>query len=122
MSGYTNPWTRHYQGPWEERAGNPRLPDWLRVASLAYGKHGANGHALFGPGEVALVLGEVDFKTGEIRTNQNVSRAIKTAVVHGWLAKGSKARCLIVPAHSIEGGMGSPWKSCPQHGSNRVTS
>jgi hypothetical protein len=59
------PWAKHYQHAWEERSGDPNLPDWLRVAALAYGKHSANGHAVFGPGDLALVLGSVDPVTGD---------------------------------------------------------
>jgi hypothetical protein len=109
------PWARHYQHAWEERSGDPNLPDWLRVAALAYGKHAANGHAVFGPGDLALVLGRVDPTTGEISRNDNVSRAIVTAVKHGWLAKGSKARCLIVPAFAVTGGLGSEFARCAIH-------
>jgi hypothetical protein len=109
------PWAKHYQHAWEERSGDPNLPDWLRVASLAYGKHSANGHALFGPGDLALVLGRVDPTTGEITANDNVSRAIRTAVRHGWLARGSKARCLIVPAFAVDGGLGNAYAPCPVH-------
>jgi hypothetical protein len=75
---------------------------------VGYGKHGANGHANFGPGDVALVLGSIERTTGELRPNQNVGRAISTAVRYGWLAKGSKARCLIVPPHAVESGLGNP--------------
>ena len=91
------------------------MPDWLRVAALAYGKHAANGHAVFGPGDLALVLGRIDLATGEIAPNDNVSLAIRTAMRHGWLAKGSKARCLIVPAFAVEGGLGSAFAPCPIH-------
>ena len=110
-----NPWAKHRQHVWEERAGDPALPDWVRVAALAYGKHSANGHANFGPGQVALVLGVVDRATGELRPNQNVSRAIGTAIRYGWLAQGSKARCLVVPPHAVEGGLGNASAPCPFH-------
>ena len=39
------PWARHYHETWQERAGDARLPFWLRVAALAYGSHTDNGHA-----------------------------------------------------------------------------
>lgn len=110
-------WARHYQSVWQERAANPDLPAWLRVVSLAYGSHKANGHAQFGAGDLAVALGSVDMETGELveMPRQNVHRTIQTAVRYGWLAEGSTARCLIVPAHAISGGMGSPSEECPLH-------
>jgi hypothetical protein len=113
--GPEHPWAKHYQHVWQERSGSPNLPDWLRVAALAYGKHAANGHAWFAPGEVALVLGLIDQETGELRPNSNASRAIRKAVQYGWLAEGSKTRCLIVPAHAVGGGLGSEFARCPAH-------
>lgn len=113
--GIENPWARHYQGVWSERSGDPSLPDWLRVAALAYGRHRANGHATFGAGRVALVLARVDTATGELTPSSNVSRAIAKAVEYGWLAQGSKTRCLIVPRHAVEGGVGHPFAACPVH-------
>ena len=60
------PWARHYHEVWQERAGDDRLPAWLRVASLAFGSHLDNGHARFNRGEIALILGKVDPDTGEV--------------------------------------------------------
>lgn len=114
-------WSRHYQHAWEERSGNPALPKWLRVAALAYGKHAANGHAVFGAGDVALVLGDVDRATGAITPDRNVKRAIDTAVQYGWLASGSKSRCLIVPSHAVSGGLGNEHATCPQHRGRTIT-
>lgn len=111
------PWARHFQHVWQERAGDPALPDWLRVACLAYGSHRANGHATLGQGHVALVLARVDVDTGVIAplSRQNVHRAIRASVANGWLSQGSTSRCLIVPAHAVSGGLGSPTDACPQH-------
>lgn len=109
-------WARHYQHVWEERSGAPWLPKWFRVASLAYGKHRANGHAMFGPGEVALIIGTVDLATGELTPDANVARTIGLAVEYGLLAEGSTSRCLIVPAHAIDGPSGDAFAPCPVHG------
>lgn len=111
-----HPWAKHYQHAWAERSGDPNLPDWLRVAALAYGKHSANGHASFAPGDLALVLGTIDRETGELRPSRNVSRAIQTAVRYGWLATGSRTRCLVVPAFAVSGGLGSEYAKCQVHG------
>lgn len=122
MSAYQQPWARHYQRPWAERAGNPGLPLWLRVASLAYGHHLGNGHATFGAGEVRLALSSVD-RDGVLRqpASSDVTRAIRTAVRYGWLAEGSRTRCLVVPGHAIEGGrgVGTEHVPCPEHHPDR---
>lgn len=107
-------WARHYQDDWQSRAGDPRLPKWLRVAALAYGSHSDNGHARFKQGEVALILGSVDPSSGEVRKYANVRRAIAEAVEYGWLEEGSYWGCLIVPAHSIRrGDMARRTSPCP---------
>ena len=109
------PWARHYQHEWQERAGDRRLPYWLRVAALAYGSHADNGHARFKRGEVALVLGELDKETGEIRPYANTRRAIDTAVEYGWLEPDSFWGCLVVPAHAIKKGQHGRRRPCPIH-------
>lgn len=103
------PWARHYQDQWQERAGDPRFPYWLRVAALAYGSHLDNGHARFKRGEIGLILGTPG------QPYPNVRRAIAVAVEYGWLEEGSFWGCLIVPSHAIRKG---PWvtpKPCPVH-------
>lgn len=107
-------WARHFQDDWQARAGDPRLPYWLRVTALAYGSHTDNGHARFKRGEVALILGSVDHTTGVIRPFTNVRREIARAVEYGWLEEGSFWGCLIVPAHSIrKGDFAKKAKPCP---------
>lgn len=114
MSGEKR-WSKHYQDVWEERAGDPQLPKWVRVAALAYGMHKANGHASFPPGYIALVLGK-PIGGGEVVPEPNVGRAIRTAIKYGWLAEGSTSRCLVVPQHAISGPNGNPLAVCPIHG------
>ncbi|MEP9380824.1 hypothetical protein [Nocardioides sp. KR10-350] len=109
-------WARHFMDEWQARAGDPRLPYWLRIASLAYGHHENNGHAKFKRGEIALILAKVDGETGEIRPHQWVGRDIALAVEYGWLSEGSFWGCLIVPAHSVrKGDMWATPKPCPIH-------
>jgi hypothetical protein len=110
-------WAKHYQSSWQERAANPRLPLWLRVAALAYGNHRANGHAVFRAGEVALAVSTVDTATGEINTpdRRDVHDAVRVAVEYGWLAQGSGTTCLVVPAHAVSGGLGNAEAACPVH-------
>lgn len=112
-------WARHYQDEWHAKAGDPRLPRWLRVACLAYGAHGNNGHAPFRRGEVALVLGSPpDHEGGPGPLDRRrVHEVIKTAVEYGWLAPGSWARCLIVPSDQIKKGpFDQAVAPCPHHG------
>lgn len=113
-------WARHYQDDWQSRAGDPRMPKWLRVAALAYGSHADNGHARFKRSEVALILGTVDPQTGEVKPYANVRRAITEAVAYGWLEEGSYWGCLIVPAHSIRrGDMSRKPAPCPLTGNHK---
>ena len=109
------PWARHYQHEWQSRAGDRRLPYWLRIAALAYGSHADNGHARFKRGEIALILSDVDQTTGEVRPHQNVGRAIGDAVEYGWLEPDSYWGCLVVPAHAIKKGVHSSRSPCPIH-------
>lgn len=106
----------HRQRVWEERAADPQLPDWLRATAIAYGKHRANGHANFSRGALRHVLATVNRDTGEYGENENVSRAIATAVRYGFLARGSNTRCLVVPQHAVEGGLGNVHSPCVIHG------
>jgi hypothetical protein len=112
-----NPWTRHYQIGWENRAANTATPLWARVVSLAYGRHEANGHANFPRGELSWILGTPpkDGQPFKRRHRDSVRDAIAVAVKYGWLADGSCSECLIVPSHEIEGPMGNASKPCPVH-------
>lgn len=114
------PWARHYQHEWQERAGDNRLPYWLRVAALAYGSHTDNGHARFKRGEIALILGDIDRTTGQIRPYANARRAIATAIEYGWLEPESFWACLVVPAHAIKKGHHASGNPCPIHVKRRV--
>lgn len=113
-----NPWAKHRQSFWQEKAGSPNLPLWGRVYCLAYGVHRRNGHAPFKTGEIAFATRVVDVSTGEIKeaTRQQINRAIATAVEYGFLHKDSCARCLVVPPWGIEGGMiGGAKEICRSH-------
>ena len=111
-----NPFAFHYQGVWLERSANPSLPDWLRLASLAFGRHKANGHANFGSGEIAKLLGKHD-SDGLVRplSNSAVSNAIRRAKELGFIANVSYARCLVVPPHAVTHGLGSRYERCRIH-------
>jgi hypothetical protein len=115
MGSHERPWARHYQEAWHSRAGDKRLPYWLRVAALAYGSHQDNGHATFKRGEIGMVLACVDSTTGTITPYENVGRAITDAVAYGWLEPESFWGCLIVPAHAIKKGAHGRGSACPIH-------
>jgi hypothetical protein len=112
-----NTWARHYQIEWDNRAADTKLPLWLRMVCLAYGRHEANGHATFGRGQLSWILGKPPTAGSPFKRldKGSVQSAIRTAVTHGWLAEGSCSECLIVPAHAIEGPQGNPEKPCPVH-------
>lgn len=124
MSGTSLPdgsWSRHFQEPWAEDALNDVYPMPLRVAFLAFGRHRANGHAVFRQGEVANVLGRFDDRgTWLAADRRTVHRAIQAAVKYGLLAEGSKALCLVVPSHRVTGGMGAADTPCRRHPETRA--
>jgi hypothetical protein len=113
-----NPFAMHRQVVWRERAAsraaNPSLDDWIRVAALAFGCHRGNGHATFQVGEIGEILGT----PGQPLTPQAVSNAIRRAKNAGWIAEESTARCLVVPPHAVEGGLGHPNERCKIHGAS----
>jgi hypothetical protein len=107
----------HYQGVWLERSTDPLLPNWLRVAALAFGKHSKNGHASFASGELRMLLARPgpDGKPKPISASA-VANAIKQAKEKGFIAEESTARCLVVPRHAVTGGLGGKeWTRCPFH-------
>ncbi|WP_131812906.1 hypothetical protein [Mycolicibacterium peregrinum] len=111
-----NPFAFHYQGVWLERSADTQLPDWLRLASLAFGRHKANGHANFGVGEIAKLLGKCE-PDGKVKplSGPAVSNAIKRAKDHGFIAIASHSRCLVVPPHAVTGGLGNAYERCRIH-------
>ena len=117
-----NPFAFHYQGVWLLRSADPALPDWLRLASLAFGKHKANGHANFGAGEIAKLLGKRT-PDGRVKplSGPAVSNAIKRAKDHGFIAVASHSRCLVVPSHAVTGGLGNAYERCRVHVQADVT-
>jgi hypothetical protein len=118
-----NPWAKHYQSAWENRSANHRLPKWLRIACLAYGRHEPNGHARFQRGELCIILGTPPkggqpFRRADPAT---IRDAIATAIKYEWLDKDSCAECLIVPSHEIQLDVGNPNAPCPVHERRKAT-
>jgi hypothetical protein len=104
-----HPGSMHRQSVWRERAtdGDQPLPLWLRVALLAYSRHRANGHAVFGQSGLTKEL--------DVQSTQ-LYRAIATAKKYKWIANESTTRCLVVPAYAVSRGIGNPNDRCPIHG------
>jgi hypothetical protein len=112
-----NPYSMHFQSVWGERAADPALPLWIRLASIAFATHRANGHANFDMRELSLILGKPGVGGAwEYVDKASISRAIAAAKKAGWIAEESNAKCLVVPYHAITGGLGHENERCPVHG------
>lgn len=103
---------------WDEHAlDHQSYPDWFRVFALAAARSSANGHAPLAPGEIAKVLGAPDEQGNwSPKSATGVSQAIRLARTKGLLDHRSNARCLVLPSHAWQGGIGSATKPCPVHG------
>jgi hypothetical protein len=102
-------WAAHAQDHWLQFAGNPRFQDYLRIAFVAFGLHRANGHARLAPHELAYFLVRAD---GTLPDRRSIKHSIDRAVEFGFLLPGSKALCLVVSSHHVQGGVGDPDKRC----------
>ena len=113
-----NAWIRTYQSVWEERAlDHENSPDWFRVWSLAVARSSASGHATFSSGEIARVLGCAGPDGLWVpKSATGVSQAVSLAKRKGLIDESSNARCLVLPAHAWQGGLGSPSRRCSVHG------
>jgi hypothetical protein len=58
---------------------------------------------------------------GEPLSPSSVSNAIKLAKNAGWIGRESSSRCLVVPPHAVQGGIGHPNERCPIHGAPVVS-
>ena len=116
-----NPFSMHRQAVWEERAADKSLPMWVRVAALAFGCHKANGHANFIEHPLKVLLGSPG-EDGEWNCvdDSSISRAIAAAKKAGWIAEESNSRCLVVPHHAINGGLGHFYDKCSVHMGRRT--
>lgn len=74
---------------WTERASNHRLPLWVRVACYAEAHANPIGICKLKPEELHHALDPTLSKPA-------ISRAIATAIKHGWLHPTSSARYLVL--------------------------
>ena len=114
-------WARHSLEWWQERAADPYMPYWFRVAALAFGLHGENGHAPLKHGALSMLLASPDPQTGELVRYRNAARAVRAAIEYGLLAPESTTRCLVVPPMAVKQGEPSRWPKCPVHGNTVPT-
>lgn len=112
----------HRQSFWEEVAADRDLPLWQRVAALAFACHRANGHANFiGKNrEIAFLLGRDGPSGRECVPANRISEAIARAKKAKWIDNESNSRCLVVPRHSIQGGLGKERDKCSVHFGKRT--
>jgi hypothetical protein len=113
-----NPFAMHRQSFWEEQAATLPLA-WQRLGAIAFATHKGNGHANFKSGELGMMLGKPGPEGWEALSPQHVSNLISTAKKAGWLAAESSSRCLVVPHHAIQGGLGSANEKCAVHHGKR---
>lgn len=111
-----NSWVKSYQSVWDQIALDHIHPDWFRVLALAVARAHANGHANFASGEVAKALGQTGIDGAWMpKASTGVSQAISLAKNKGLLDPRSNARCLVLPSHAWQGGLGSSAKRCAMH-------
>ncbi len=121
----TNPitletWTAHADDFSREQAQADQ-PLQYRLFWLACSRANIIGHAEFGVSQLPLLLAQPG-PNGEALTPTpaSVSRAITKAKGLGLLDGSSSARCLVLPANSVQrGGTGN--KSCAHHGLGRTS-
>ncbi|WP_067496986.1 hypothetical protein [Actinoplanes sp. TFC3] len=71
-------------------------PLWIRVLFAALGRHNSTGHAPFGVGELARILGRTEERL------DSVSGALRTAKKRGFIHPASNARCIVLPHHTFQ--------------------
>lgn len=113
-----NSWIRGFQSVWDEHALKFQVhDDWFRVWALALARKQAKGHAPFASGEIAGILGKPNADGVWVpKAPSGVSQAIDLAKRKGLLDASSNSRCLVVPSHWWQGGIGSLTRPCPEHG------
>ena len=107
VTSQRGPWSKHYREFWEKQAltTNPSIPLAVRVFSLAYGRHKANGHTPFGAGDLrrTLVKSRAAVNARPILySHKAIAQAVRLAATLGYLDAQSSVRCLIVPQGEIQ--------------------
>jgi hypothetical protein len=71
-------------------------PLWIRVLFAALGRHNSTGHAPFGVGELARILGRTEARL------DSVSGALREAKIRGFILPASNARCIVLPHYAFQ--------------------
>ncbi|MFI5496939.1 hypothetical protein [Actinoplanes sp. NPDC051859] len=86
----------------------------IRVVFAALGRMNSLGHAQFGFGELARLIGTVAEGEVKARRRDSVSAAIKAAKKRGFIAPESNARCLVLRHYGFQKSTKDRWP-CPVH-------
>ncbi len=117
--GHNRKWSAHSDAGLMEEAKNVALPSLMRINSLAKSRVNRNGHAEFGPGEIASVLIIVDKKTGETKSmsKAQVANLIKQGKESGLFDEESSSRCIVICSRVVQRNTGTG--SCKHHNINK---
>ena len=102
--GHDRPWGGVSQREYRRMAQEPWHPLAYRVHFAALGWADRQGHAAFGPGKLAALLG----KEGKPLSDQSTTNAVNRAKRWGLVSPRSGAACLVLPSHLFQKGKGAP--------------
>ncbi|MFJ9324442.1 hypothetical protein [Streptomyces globisporus] len=102
--GHDRPWGGVSQREYRRMAQDPAQTLHYRVHFAAIGWADRQGHAAFGPGKLAALLGKNDEPLSEGSTNGAMARAKRL----GLISPRSGAACLVLPPHLFQKGKGAP--------------
>lgn len=94
------------------QADDPKNPKWFRVVLHALSRLDRSGHVEFGPGELSVLIPNVNRTTGEVTPDRHVHDHIREAIYRGWVGAESNARCIVVPPWVAASGTGPRSKHC----------
>lgn len=106
--GHNQKWSAHSDQGYLEEARNEALPLIMRINALAKSRVNRNGHAEFGPGEIAAFFG--------MKKNQ-ATNLITKAKNAGLFLDGSGQRCIIISSRIVQRNSGTG--SCKHHNLNK---
>ncbi|MER6525216.1 hypothetical protein [Streptomyces sp. NPDC001508] len=102
--GPGRPWGGVSQHEYRRMAQDPRYDNYLRVYFAALGWADRDGHASFGPGKLAALLGE----SGKALSKQSANAAVKRAKDLDLISPRSGVPCLVLPGHLFQKRSGAP--------------
>ncbi|MFJ5098516.1 MULTISPECIES: hypothetical protein [unclassified Streptomyces] len=116
--GPDRPWGGVSQHEYRRMAQHPGHPLAYRVHFAAIGWADRQGHAAFGPGRLATLLG----KDGEPLSEQSTRNAVARARSLDLVSPRSGAACLVLPPHLFQKGRGAPVPCRPHPTGERTRS